>query len=120
MRQSIRGYADGVVAQAVADQGAATLAAELAAVRRLIDGSEDLRRTLLDPGVPAPSRRAVVTDLLTAKVSADTLRLLVFTVEADRPTEMLDNLDWLDARVHAAVESQHAVTDIVLGQKAAE
>lgn len=119
MRQSIRGFTDGIIGLTAAKDLANT-AAELAAVRDLLGASDDLRRTLLDPGVPVASRRAVITDLLGSRVSKSTLDLLAFTVEADRATEFVDNVAWLTSRVEAAAQDKHPVSDVVLGQKAAE
>lgn len=127
MRQSIRGYADGVIelsraggAQAVAGN-LAVLADELRAVRRLIDSSEDLRRVLADSGVPMASRRAVVNDLLQSRVGAHTLQLIAFAVEADRAADLPDNVAWLANRTEAvAREAKPTAADQVLGHKAAE
>ncbi|HEY3810524.1 MAG TPA: F0F1 ATP synthase subunit delta, partial [Acidimicrobiales bacterium] len=120
MRQSIRGYADAVIEQAPAAADLTRPASELAAVRDLIDSSQDLRRALDDPGVPAASRRAVVTDLLQARVGADTLRLVLYAIEADRATEFRDDVAWLAARIDAAARDEVPIGDVVLGRTAAE
>ena len=119
MRQSIRGYADGVIAQSV-PADLVTTASELGAVADVIAGSEDLRRILADPGVSVVSRRTVLNDLLSAKVGADTMRLLVYCVDSDRATELGANVDWLAARFSEAVDYRHPVGGVVLGQKGAE
>jgi F-type H+-transporting ATPase subunit delta len=120
VRQSIRGYADAVIEQAPAAAELSPPASELAAVRDLIDSSQDLRRALGDPGVPAASRRAVVTDLLQARVAADTLRLVLYAIEADRATEFRDDVAWLAARIDAAARDEVPIGDVVLGRSAAE
>jgi F-type H+-transporting ATPase subunit delta len=119
VRQSIRGYTDGVIDQ-IEQPALSQTAAELAAVGELVDQSEDLRRTLLDPGVPAVSRRAVVSDLLADRVSRPTLRLLTFAVETDRAIETVDNISWLSERVKASAEGLHPTGETTLGHKAAE
>jgi F-type H+-transporting ATPase subunit delta len=119
VRQSIRGYTDGVIDQT--EPAALTqTAAELAAVRDLIDQSEELRRTLLDPGVPTTARRAVVSDLFTNRVGAPTLRLLTFAVKSDRAIETVENVGWLAERVNASAHGRHLTGETTLGHKAAE
>ena len=119
MRQSIRGYTDGVIHQT--EQAALSqTAAELAAVGDVLDQSEELKRALLDPGVPAPARRAVVSDLLADRVGQPTLRLLTFAVETDRAIETVDNIGWLAERVNASAHGLQPTGETTLGHKAAE
>ncbi len=120
MRQSIRGYTDGVIEQAAADGDLAKTTAELAAVDDLIAGSQDLRQTLADPGVPMASRRAVVTDLLASRVGTFALRLITFAVSADKAAEVVADVGWLATRVGAAAHELNLVGEAVLGHKAAE
>ena len=120
MRQSIRGYTDGVIEQAAASGELRRTADELEAVSNLIGGSDDLRRILADPGVAAPSRRAVVTDLLSGRIGSPALRLIQFAIEADRATEVVEDIDWLVTRLNAAADHLHPVGEAVLGHKAAE
>lgn len=125
MRQSIRGYFDGLVGTSrSAGQSADTgsLASELRAVHGLIESSDDLRSVLTDSGVPVASRRAVVNDLLSSRVGAPTLKLLDFTLDADRPADFVDNVGWLASRAEAAARGARASAgaDLVLGHKAAE
>ena len=130
MRQSIRGYADGVIElSGAAGQGPAggpaaaplsRVAEELRAVRGLLDSSEDLRRVLTDSGVSALSRRAVVNDLLSSRVGPSALQLVNFAIEADRAADFADNVSWLASRVDAATRGATSSFDHVLGHKAAE
>lgn len=120
MRQSIRGYTDGVVEQTEAGSQLPQLTAELEAVRDLVARHDDLRQVLMDPGVRAASRRAIIVDLLSTRLSPAALELVAFVVDNDRAPEVPANLDWLVARVGAAARGAHAVGEVVLGQKAAE
>jgi F-type H+-transporting ATPase subunit delta len=117
VRQSIRGYADGVIELTGT---APAVAPELRAVKVLLDSSEDLRRVLTDSGVPVASRRAVVQDLLGRRVSAPTIQLLDFALGADRASDFPDNVAWLVNRTEAAARDARLLTDHVLGHKAAE
>jgi F-type H+-transporting ATPase subunit delta len=120
VRQSIRGYTDGVIEQAAASGELRKTADELGAVSNLIGSAEDLRRILADPGVAAPSRRAVVADLLSTRIGSYALRLIQFVIEADRATEVVGDIDWLVIRWNAAADHLHPVGEAVLGHKAAE
>lgn len=123
MRQSIRGYADGVIELARGGRSTAApgaLAEELRAVGHLIDSSDDLRRVLSDSGVPATARRAVVSDLLQSRVSAATLQLVCFAIEVDRAADVPDDVEWLAARAAAAERGARPSAEPVLGHKSAE
>ena len=120
MRQSIRGYTDGIIEEAAAAGEIRRTADELRAVWDLLWSSDDLRRTLADPGVSASSRRAVVSELLSERVGSYTLRLIQFVVEADRATEVVADIDWLTTRLNAAADNLQPVGEVVLGHKAAE
>ncbi|HUJ65092.1 MAG TPA: ATP synthase F1 subunit delta [Acidimicrobiales bacterium] len=120
MRQSIRGYTDGIIEEAAATGEIRRTADELRAVWDLLWSSDDLRRTLADPGVSASSRRAVVSELLSDRVGSFTLRLIQFVIEADRATEVVADIDWLTTRLNAAADHLEPVGEVVLGHKAAE
>jgi F-type H+-transporting ATPase subunit delta len=119
VRQSIRGYTDAIIEEAGAQGELAQVASELAGIAELLNGSEDLRRVLSDPDVPAPARRGVVTDLLQSRVSGTALRLVTFALEADRATEFPENLRWLAGRIDAGAHHLVPVGDVVLGRRAA-
>jgi F-type H+-transporting ATPase subunit delta len=118
VRQSIRGYTDGVIDQSASGL-VSTTAAELSAVRALVEGSDDLRLTLSDPGVPEAARLGVVIDLLGNRVGEPTLRLLTFVIRSDGATQFMANLGWLEARVGAATRGGTDIGETVLGRTAA-
>jgi F-type H+-transporting ATPase subunit delta len=120
VRQSIRGYTDGVVELTGTAAELASTSAELEAVQQVVDASEDLRHVLADSGVSASARRAVVTELFQNRVGARTLDLLIFVTDADRAAEFPYNLGWLAARVDAAARGARPVSETVLGRHAAE
>jgi len=84
---SLRGYTTAVVV-AGATPGA-DLADQVNAVAHLVSRTHDLAVALTDVGVPTPARRAVLTELLTDRVEAPTIRLVVRAVETERPDEFL-------------------------------
>ncbi|MDQ6784340.1 MAG: ATP synthase F1 subunit delta [Actinomycetota bacterium] len=118
MRESIRGFSDAVVEDCSADQ-LSGLADEMDGVRRLVDDSPDLRLVLSDPGLATHIRRSVVTDLFSSQVSEGGVRLLVFIIDADRATELTQNLGWLSRFVAAARDGMRPVSDGPLGRTAA-
>ncbi|MHB1534285.1 MAG: F0F1 ATP synthase subunit delta [Acidimicrobiales bacterium] len=119
MREAIRGYADSRLEQAAADGSAGTVAGEIGAFDALLGSSADLRRVLGDPGVAAPARRAILTDLLRGRVDDTTLALLKYPVDADRATDYRSDVAWLTRRAEAAAAGEVAVTEVVLGRTAA-
>ncbi len=119
MRESIRGFTDAVLEDSSAADQLSGLADEMDGVGQLLESSADLRLVLADPGLPAHVRRAVVTDLFTSQVSDDCVRLLVFVVEADRPTEFPQNMAWLTRRVAAARDGLESTAEGPLGRTAA-
>lgn len=126
MRQSIRGYADAVIedvghSEPRTDQaGLQALAGELAAVRDVIAGSEDLQRVLVDPGVPIPARRGLINDLFGGRVGEATMRLLRRVITAERISDTVSTIGSLSIVVDAAARDLESVGDAVLGIKAAE
>jgi F-type H+-transporting ATPase subunit delta len=138
VRESIRGYADAVIeeaATATADRpgllgrilhpGQAspgdldTLAGDEAAVNDVLRGSDELRSVLTDPSVASHARRAVFADLFGERISANALRIVLFTVEAGRAQELTEDIEWLATRVAAARDGLHASGPAVLGHHAA-
>ena|SRR5579875_1363330 len=119
MRESIRGFADAVLEEADARGQTAAVAGELAAVRDLLADSADLRSILEDSGVPAHARRGVLVDLLSSRVTPDTMRLLLYCVEADRPGDLSEDVVWLATRSAAARDRLRLVGPAVLGHRAA-
>jgi hypothetical protein len=122
VRQSIRGYTDGLIALAspTGESSLGTLAAELSGVRGVIAGSDDLRRALSDPGVPVAARRGVLNDLFGSHVGAPTMSLLNFVLDADRASETVGDVEWLSERLDAAARNMVPIGDHVLGTKGAE
>jgi F-type H+-transporting ATPase subunit delta len=118
VRERIRGYTDAVIEDA-SPGGVAELADNLAGVRDLLADSPDLRLVLTDSGIPAHARRGVLNDLLSGRVSANAMRLLVFCIDADRAAEVVDDIDWLATRVAASRDGLVAFGEGVLGHHAA-
>jgi F-type H+-transporting ATPase subunit delta len=136
VRESIRGYADAVVEESrtIETPGLVgrllhpgqtpagdltTLADEVAAVRDILEGSDELSSVLSDPNVAAHVRRAVFADLFGERISPNALRLVLFTVEAGRASELTEDITWLGTRTAAARDGLHAAGPAVLGHHAA-
>jgi F-type H+-transporting ATPase subunit delta len=116
VRESIRGYTEAVLEDAD-DLG--SIADEVEAVDRLLDGSPDLRLVLADPGLGAHVRRAVIDDLLASQVSEATLNLLRFIIDADRAPDVVEDVEWLVRRARATSDGLRPVLDGPLGRVAA-
>jgi F-type H+-transporting ATPase subunit delta len=109
VRESIIGFTEAVLEDESSADRLGTVAEEVAGIDRLLADSPDLRLVLADPGLPVHVRRSVVDDLFSDQVSAATLRLVVFVIEADRAPDVIDDLAWLARRVKATSEGLHAV-----------
>jgi F-type H+-transporting ATPase subunit delta len=122
VRQSIRGYTDGLIALAAptGESSLTTLAAESSAVRGVIDASEELRRALSDPGIPLAARRDVLRDLFGSHIGTASMRLVDFVLESDRASDTVEDIEWVAERLDAGRESLAPVGDVVLGTKGAE
>ena len=120
MRQSIRGYTDGIIELAGGETNLASIAADLVAIKQVIDSSEDLRRVLSDSGVAAPARRSVVTELFQSRVGERALQMVGFLIDADRAGEFRADLSWLVERTRGAARNAQPGAQIVLGRVTAE
>ncbi len=74
MNSSLQGYA-AFVLSTLDDATASTVADELASLNEAIAANHDLRAAMTDTSVPGSQRRAVLSELLSGKVSAPTERL---------------------------------------------
>jgi F-type H+-transporting ATPase subunit delta len=99
---SLEGYATAIF------EGAdrATLADELAAVERFVEGSEELRSALTDTGLLRASRRAALSELLEGRVSDEARRLASFAVSAVRAPDVLAALKWVAHRARSGAGEQ--------------
>jgi F-type H+-transporting ATPase subunit delta len=130
VKQSIRGYADGVIALAGGSPGGlapsahgtelAGVAADLSGVSGVIAGSDDLRRALSDPGVALDGRRGLFDQLFGSRVSAEAMAAIGFVLTVGRTPDTVADIEWLAARLDAAANDLEPVGDVVLGTKGAE
>jgi F-type H+-transporting ATPase subunit delta len=74
------------------------LAEELSAIDRLVSTNATLLSGITDTSVPAPSRRAILADLLEGKVSAPARRLATFAAGAASAPKIPIALGWLADR----------------------
>lgn len=104
MNPALQGYAAAVLEDAAAQGDLGRLASELAAVDHLIGSNVVLRSALTDTAVDAAARRAVISDLLEAKVSAGTRRSVGFAAASVTAPEVPGAVSWLAHRAHQANE----------------
>jgi ATP synthase F1 delta subunit len=119
----LRGYATAILETARVDGLAPLVAEELGQVERIISGTPALAITLTDTLVPAPARRAVVTDLFEARVAAPTLRLVLRVVDTETAPEITVGLHDVAelAQVMQGRTDDEAATDdeLLLGRTSA-
>jgi F-type H+-transporting ATPase subunit delta len=118
VRERIAGYTDAVL-EAADPPRRALIADNLASVAQLLVGNDDLAQALSDPGVPAPSRRAILTDLLEGRIDDYSLRLVAYCADSDRATEFVEDVHWLTTRAEAARDGLRTLDVGPLGRRAA-
>lgn len=106
----IGGYAQALFSVAEAEGALEVVEEELFRFVQALDKQPKLREALSDIAVPAEQKRAVLTDLLTEKASAHTLRILAFVVESGRARELGDIVSRLVEL--AAERRERAVADV--------
>jgi F-type H+-transporting ATPase subunit delta len=85
----IRGYAAATFERVEADAKMDALRGELEAFSSALVASAPLRQALVDPNVSPVARRAITSDLLEGRFSAETASLLGFVVRVAPPAELL-------------------------------
>jgi len=116
MTARLEGYAAAILGMAP-DADSAVRASELAAVERLVSSEPALLSALTDTAVPAPSRRAVLDDLLQGRVRTEVRRLAGFAAAAVNAPEVPAALGWLSHRAHQVAEG-HEIPMLMLGHLA--
>ncbi len=119
MRERIRGYTDAVLEEASASGRLSDVAGGVATVRDLVAGWEELAEVLADAGVASHGRRGVMSDLVGGRIADDALRLVLYPIDADRPTDYAENLAWMATRAAAARDRLRQVGPTTLGRHAA-
>jgi F-type H+-transporting ATPase subunit delta len=119
----LRGYATAILESARAEGNISLVADELQQVERLVVDTPALGTALTDTVVPAAARRAVVTDLLSARVTSATLRLVVRVVDTESAPEITVGLHDVAelAYVMQGRSAEEAATDdeLLLGRTSA-
>jgi F-type H+-transporting ATPase subunit delta len=91
----VRGYATATFDAAERAGRIDVVATELVEMSRLLVASEALRTVVIDGSISAQTRRAVLEDLLAAKVSAEALAPFTFAVVSERAAELPKTLERL-------------------------
>jgi F-type H+-transporting ATPase subunit delta len=110
-----------VVGEAARQEVGAQLADEINAVAHLVSRTGDLAVSLTDFGVPAAARKAVLQDLLAARVHSLVLRVVLRAVEAERADELptvLHDLYELARHMHDLGPDELRAEEPVLGRTA--
>jgi len=120
VRESVRGYAEGVLEPAAAGE-VTRVADEIGGFSSTLAASADLRGVLTDPTIAGHIRRTVVTDLLSSRALGQTTRIVALAAESGRPTEFVDDIASLVARVRRVADgSEPVASDGPIGRHAAE
>lgn len=84
----VGGYAEALLAVAIAEGRVSEIEDELFAVSQALRGNEDLRTALSDAHVPITTRQQIVEDLLGRRASATTVALVSMVVGAGRAGDL--------------------------------
>jgi F-type H+-transporting ATPase subunit delta len=88
VREQIRGYAAAVFESARSAGRLDAARGDLVEFSRALTASERLRLALVYPAVAAPTRRAIVADLLANRATPEVSALLSFAVAVEQPSEL--------------------------------
>ena len=88
MADRIAGFAAGIYEMARAEGEGERLEAELAAVARAMESSDELRSALTDPQLPAERKQSVLEDLIGGRASRLTRGVLQLIISLDLVTQL--------------------------------
>jgi F-type H+-transporting ATPase subunit delta len=120
---ALQGYL-AALSETLADAGAlGDAAAELEAVRSLVDGSAELSLVVNDASLPAPTRRAVLDDLLDGKVRPEVRKLVAKAVTVVPASEVIVSIHWLASEMRLLADRSARGSDtmedeLILGRMA--
>ncbi|MBM3674028.1 MAG: ATP synthase F1 subunit delta [Actinobacteria bacterium] len=106
----VEAYAEAMLTIALAEGRLTDVEDDLFRFARTLDGNDDLRLALTDPGLPVERRIAVVEELLGAKVLRVSTALAAFIVAAGRTNELSAIVDAFVEK--AAAERSHEVAEV--------
>ncbi|HEY2565876.1 MAG TPA: ATP synthase F1 subunit delta [Acidimicrobiales bacterium] len=113
MNAALQGYL-AALSETLADAGAlGDAAAELEAVRSLVDGSAELSLVVNDASLPAPTRRAVLDDLLDGKVRPEVRKLVAKAVTVVPASEVIVSIHWLASEMRLLADRSARGSDIM-------
>src|SRR5918911_241586 len=108
--ERIDGYASAIFEVARAEGVLDEVEDELFRFARVLEGSDELRQVLTDPGLPPEGRQAIVEDLLGGRALPITAQLVSFVVGAGRARELPAIIGRLVER--AARERRQVVAEV--------
>jgi F-type H+-transporting ATPase subunit delta len=117
MDELVYGYTDAVLEDLGRDVG--TVAGQLETFVQLLASSGDLKAALANSSLPVPVRRTVVEELLAKKVSATTLQLLSFAVQAGAGADYVVDVGGIAAAAGAKRDGKVRLDEGPLGRSAA-
>jgi F-type H+-transporting ATPase subunit delta len=95
VRESLRGYALGILSLAEKQGKGAQVVDEVRAFSRLLGSQEMLAEVISDPSIPARKRQAILKELLNGKVDTLVLHLLETFVGTENPRAVVETISGL-------------------------
>jgi F-type H+-transporting ATPase subunit delta len=100
--ERIDGYANALFEVASVEGSLDAVENELFQLARALEGSDELRSTLTDAGIPVERRQAIVEDLLSNRASPVTVALVSFVIGSGRARDLPAIVDRLVERAAQA------------------
>lgn len=94
-RERLHGYAERVLEEIPAASDVDEMEDTFFRLARIIDENPALRDVLIDQTAPLHAKLAILSDLLTGKTTAPTLRIIDYVISAGRVRDLVGTLEWL-------------------------
>ena len=94
-RERLHGYAERVLEEISSASDVDEMEDTFFRLARIVDENTTLRDVLIDQTAPLQAKLAILSDLLAAKTTAPTLRIIDYVIRAGRIRDLVGTLEWL-------------------------
>jgi F-type H+-transporting ATPase subunit delta len=94
-RERLHGYAERVLEEISSASDVDEMEDTFFRLARIVDENTTLRDVLIDQTAPLQAKLAILSDLLAAKTTAPTLRIIDYVIRAGRIRDLAGTLEWL-------------------------
>ena len=94
-RERLHGYAERVLEEIPSARDVDEMEDTFFRLARIVDENAALRDVLIDQTAPLQAKLAILSDLLAAKTTTPTLRIIDYVIRAGRIRDLVGTLEWL-------------------------